>query len=82
MQNNVGIKDLTINDIDFWGENKLCNGGIRIYWSADIGFGTLDIVKDNKNNILGHTERMCDNDDKKFIELIFNEIIKNINVID
>ena len=37
--------NLQIDNINFWSPHGGNKGGMRIYWSANIGFGTLDIVK-------------------------------------
>ncbi len=76
------IKNLEINKIEPWGENKLSNGGIDIHWSANIGFGCLRLVIGKDNKIVGYTERMCSNDNKKLISLLFVELIDLINVVE
>ncbi len=76
------IKNLEINKIEPWGENKLSNGGVDIHWSANIGFGCLRLVIGKDNKITGYTERMCSNDDKRLISLLFVELIDLINVVE
>lgn len=76
------IKDLHIDSIESWGKNKICNGGIDIFWSANIGFGCLRLVIEKDGQLTVYSELMCDNNDKKFIDMIFKEIIKQINVIE
>jgi hypothetical protein len=70
-----------VDDIDFWGENEITNGGMGIYWSGNIGFGQLDIYKDKDGKYIVDTECMSTNDDKEFINLIFSKLIEKINVI-
>lgn len=41
MKFDVDNINLKITNIDFWSPNNYNKGGIRIYWSSDIGFGTL-----------------------------------------
>ncbi len=73
--------NLSIYNIDFWSpHNKRNKGGMRIYWSSDIGFETLDVVKRGGNDgsdfespeeeliITANTEYMDSQDDKEFTE--------------
>lgn len=85
--------DLRINNVDFWGEHKGNDGGIRVYWSSSIGFGTLDIVKpkggDNNPessfggmNLHCFTEGMDIQDDKSFTEKIFSLLLNKLIIVD
>lgn len=40
--NNINLQ---IDNVDFWSPHERNRGGMRIYWSSDIGFGELTIVK-------------------------------------
>lgn len=90
----VDCINLKIDKVDFWGENKGNDGGIRVYWSSDIGFGTLDIIKprggDNNNsedlfggiNLHCCTEGMDIQDDKRFTKKIFSLLLDELIIVD
>lgn len=90
----VDCIDLKIDKVDFWGEHKGNNGGIRVYWSSDIGFGTLDVVKprgsDNVDseglfggiNLHCFTEGMDIQDDKRFTKKIFSLLLDKLIIMD
>jgi len=85
-KNDVNNINLQIDNIDFWSKHKYNKGGMRIYWSSTIGFGTLDIVKRSGNDgedfknpeeelILTASMECMDSDDdkaftKKLLELL------------
>lgn len=93
-KHNVNEINLQIDNIDFWGTNQYCNGGMRIYWSSDIGYGTLDIVKESGNDgedydnprekleIVGFTEYMDSNDDKEFTRKLMSLLVDKLNIVD
>ena len=81
-KHDVNEINLQIDNVDFWSEHRGNKGGMRVYWSSDIGFGELDIAKTKGNN--GHdnkspyeklelkvyTENMDKADDMSFTEKI------------
>lgn len=83
-KHNVNEINLEIRTIDFWSPHRDNNGGMRIYWSSDIGFGTLDIIKvyngddegdEEKEMVLNtYTEGMDSKDDKAFTTKILSLI--------
>ena len=91
--NNINLQ---IDNIDFWSPHTHNKGGMRIYWSADIGFGTLDIVKRSGNDgegrdilegaleeklvLIVDTERMDSENDKAFTEKILSLLVKMLKV--
>ena len=89
--NNINLQ---IDNIDFWSPHTHNKGGMRIYWSADIGFGTLDIVKRSGNDgedydspyeeltLTAHTECMDHEDDKAFTEKIISLFVEKLKVVD
>lgn len=94
MDLDVNNINLTIENVDFWSPNNYNKGGMRIYWSSDIGFGTLDIVKVAGNDgddfeipyeemkLNAYTETMDCNEDKSFIRKILSLVADYLNVID
>ena len=92
--NNINLQ---IDNVDFWSAHTGNKGGMRIYWSADIGFGQLDIVKRSGNDgegrdilegaleeelvLIVDTERMDHEDDKEFTEKILNLLVKKLKVV-
>lgn len=91
--NNINLQ---IDNVDFWSAHTGNKGGMRIYWSADIGFGQLDIVKRSGNDGEGrdilegaleeeliltvHTEHIDSEDDKSFTEKILSLLIQQLHV--
>lgn len=84
--------NLSIYNIDFWSpHNKRNKGGMRIYWSSDIGFGTLDVAKRSGNDgddfespeeliIAADTEYMDSQDDKAFTEKLMSLLVEKLIV--
>lgn len=68
--------NISIDDIEFWGKNKRNDGGMSIYWSSDIGFGTLDIVKGD--DLVAHTETLG----RDFVALVLSRIAEQIRIED
>ncbi len=87
--NNINLQ---IDNVDFWSKHKENKGGMRIYWSSDLGFGTLDIVKRSGNDgedfesaeeeliLTVHTEYMDDEFDKEFTNKILNLLAEKVQV--
>jgi hypothetical protein len=94
MEENQVIKKLKIENVDFWGGHNYNKGGMRIYWSADIGFGTVDIVKVKgidgddlespfeKLKIVAHSEAMDTDSNKSFTAELLRLLLKKLKVID
>lgn len=91
----VESMNLQIDNIDFWSNNGYNKGGMRIYWSGNIGYGTLDIVKRAGNDgddfledshekmiLTAHTERIDSNDDKEFTRKILSLLADFVDVVD
>ena len=87
--------NLQIDNIDFWSPHTHNKGGMRICWSADIGFGQLDIVKRSGNDgedydilegaseeliLIVDTERMDHEDDKEFTSKIMSLLVDMLKV--
>jgi len=91
--NNINLQ---IDNVDFWSAHTGNKGGMRIYWSADIGFGQLDIVKRSGNDgegrdilegsleeelfLIVDTERMDCEGDKEFTEKIMSLLVDMLKV--
>jgi len=87
--NNINLQ---IDNIDFWSPHEGNKGGMRIYWSADIGFGQFDIVKRSGNDgedydspeeeliLIVDTERMDHGDDKEFTQKILSLLVEKLKV--
>jgi len=91
--NNINLQ---IDNIDFWSAHTGNKGGMRIYWSADIGYGQLDIVKRSGNDgegrdilegaleeelvLIVDTERMDHEDDKEFTSKIMSLLVEMLKV--
>jgi len=75
------IKDLQITNLKFSSPNDIHNGSVTISWSANVGFGEYTLFVDKKGNIRGDTEFMDSNNDKKFTQLLFNELINKLNIV-
>ena len=94
-KHSIESMNLQIDNIDFWSNNGYNKGGMRIYWSGNIGYGTLDIVKRAGNDgddfledtyeemvLTAHTERIDSNDDKEFTKKILSLIADFVDVVD
>jgi len=93
---NVNNINLQIDNIDFWSAHTGNKGGMRIYWSSDIGYGQLDIVKRSGNDgegrdilegaleedlvLIVDTERMDHGDDKEFTQKILSLLGEKLKV--
>ena len=92
-KHDVNNINLTIDNIDFWSAHSMNKGGMRIYWSADIGFGELDIVKTSGSDgndenheddlaITAYTEHMDYEDDKAFTKKLLELLAEQLQVED
>ena len=84
--------NLSITNVDFWSPHRGNMGGMRISWSSDIGFGTLDIVKvdgvDGEDYatayvepvIHAYTEHMDRGDDKEFTAKIMELLVQKLQI--
>lgn len=75
------IWGLSVDCVEFWGQHDGNKGGMRISWSANIGFGQLEIVKTKDNELIAFTERM-DGEDKSFTANVLSELMKKLTVVD
>ena len=88
---------LKIDTVDFWSPCSMNKGGMRIYWSADIGFGQLDIVKTSGSDssyleesnkpeeelaITAYTENMDYRNDKAFTKKLLELLIRKLQIED
>ena len=72
--------EVTISDVDF------SEAGITISWVCDLGFGQMQIWRegaelDGEPEFRADTEHMACNDDKTFISLVLEALVKKINVM-
>jgi len=87
--NNINLQ---IDNVDFWSAHTGNKGGMRIYWSANIGYGQLDIVKRSGNDgedydspteelvLTTDTERMDDENDNEFTSKIMSLLVDMLKV--
>ena len=85
---------LQIDSVSFWGEHELNKGGMRIFWSGCMGWGTLDIVKNKGSNLnkaneeyeemelLAYTECMDTQEEKMFIKKIMELLVDKLIVVE
>jgi hypothetical protein len=75
----LAFTNLRVVDIETWGEHEGNNGGIRIHWSTDdIGFGTIDIVKDKDNSLRISSECMG----QAFVEKVLETLVRQAKITD
>ena len=95
-KHDVNKINLQIDNVDFWSPHTGNKGGMRVYWSANIGFGQLDVVKRSGNDgegrdiiegdleeelvLIVDTERMDYDDDKEFTSKIFSLLVDKLKV--
>lgn len=75
------VTDLTIDRVRAF-DNELYNG-IRIEWSANIGWGQCDIFRekaDETSKWQAHTESMSSNDDKAFLKMLLDKLADMVEV--
>jgi len=87
--NNINLQ---INNVDFWSKHTGNKGGMRIQWSADIGYGEFDIVKRSGNEgedfdssfeeliLTVETEGMDHEDNKAFTEKVLSLLGEKLKV--
>lgn len=69
------VKYLTIDRVHAF-DNELYNG-IRIEWSANIGWGQCDIFHEKADETItwqAHTETMSSNEDKTFLKMLLDKL--------
>lgn len=79
----MDIQDLTIDRVHAY-DNELYNG-IRIEWSANIGWGQCDIFRDKsdpKETWKATTECMSTNDDKTFLKTLLDKLAEMVDVVE
>jgi hypothetical protein len=67
------IKNIHIDDVIMWSSNPNNKGGIRIHWSANIGFGVLDIFKKDDGKLYIETETMG----KEFALQVLSKLVED-----
>lgn len=75
------VKDLTIDRVHAF-DNELYNG-IRIEWSANIGWGQCDIFHEKADETItwqAHTETMSSNEDKTFLKNLLDRLADMVEV--
>ena len=91
-KHDVNKINLEIDNIEFWGPHEGNDGGMRVYWSSNIGFGQLDIVKptvksgdickDGCSRINVYTECMDIQEDKEFTNKILSLLAEKLIVME
>lgn len=88
------LDSLQIDSVSFWGEHELNKGGMRIFWSGNMGWGTLDITKNKGSNLnrvneeyeemelLAYTECMDTQEEKMFIKKIMELLVDKLIVVE
>ncbi len=88
------LDSLQINSVSFWGEHELNKCGMRIFWSGNMGWGTLDITKNKGSNLnrvneeyeemelLAYTECMDTQEEKLFIKKIMELLVDKLIVVE
>lgn len=86
--------NLQIDNIDFWSQHSGNRGGMKIYWSSNIGFGQLDIVKRSGNDgedfespkeeliLIASTECMDKQEDKAFTKKLLELLVDKLEIIE
>lgn len=73
------IENLEITEIAPY-ENAMW-AGIRICWSANNGFGECDLFKSRgSEQWCVDTEKMCDNQNKAFLKMLFDKLVETVEV--
>jgi len=67
--------NLQITDISFWSPHENNNGGMRIEWVADIGWGQFNLYKDKEGNLHADTEYLGEEFAKEILSLVYNKIV-------
>lgn len=78
----MNLDSLEIDDISFWGTGNYYNGGLKIDWSGNMGWGELDIVIDKNNKLVAFTECMDTNEDKKFVKKIMELLVEKLIIVE
>ena len=73
------MKDYSVKVDSVTGLSRFSNGFI-IRWSGDIGFGEYTILIDENGKLIGYSECMDQGDDKSFLEGLFRDILKQIEI--
>jgi len=73
-------KSIQITDIEFWSKWKQNQGGMRISWACNLGFGELEIYKDLEGHFVTQTEHLASNENKQFIKAIMDALIDMLDV--
>jgi len=76
------MDNLQIDDVEFWGSNRFSNGGMKIYWSSDIGFGEWCILKNKTGLLHCYTEYMDGSDNKDFTSKLLELLLCKLIIVD
>ena len=68
--------EVKINNIEFWGERKTNNGGMKIYWEKEDGFGVLTVFLNKKGKPIIETEYMG----RAFANEVLEELIREADI--
>jgi len=80
---NKDIGNMTIMDVDFWGQWADNQGGMTVDWSLPgTGFGQITIMKNQEGHLVAKTENMCKEEDKKFLKEVLETLIKELDVVE
>ena len=76
----IDYNTLKIDDVDFWSGNNHNDGGMKIQWSANTGFGEVDFIKTSEGKFECYTEYMDCNEDRKFTNAILKLFADNLTI--
>ena len=65
--------DVKINSVSTWSKHRGNNGGLRINWLANVGFGQLDIFMDEEGKLVVDSEYMG----KEFVMEVLEALVDN-----
>lgn len=65
------VRNLRIDAVHIFKHEHCPNGGIRIEWSGDIGFGQYDLVLEEDGKFHADSEHMERTEDKYFSKELF-----------
>lgn len=69
------MKNLNVTGFETWDENSRTDGGIRLFWEADCGFGTFDIYKRKDGTWACDDECMGRENVKQALELFLEKCV-------
>lgn len=81
MERKHNYESVIVESIDFWGDNALSQGGMRVNWSSDFGFGQLDIYVGLDGVLKADTEYMDSEDDKEFTQAVLSKLLEKLIIV-